>query len=287
MKDDLFHSIGLKITGDCNLSCPFCCEPKRTQPVFPLENFKKIIDVVSEYGTRRLCLTGGDPLKYPNLRGLVEHAHERGLDILLLTSDGQLLLKKLPDIYEFINSIRISVHGWEQDHDDIVRKKGAFKEVKQAIVEINRCNIPLFITTVVTRSNIETVDQIAEWCVANRVRKYFLFGLMQSGLGYEYAIRNGMVIPSCIKRKAENLSLKYKGSNIEFISYEYINPAECILIYGDGRLVIDPYFESDTYQYEIGNVFKDSRKQILDSFSSDPRNVEGHLKHVKMYGSGV
>ncbi len=72
-----FPTIGLKLTGKCNLNCKFCCEPQRDQPVYQLESFFKIIDLLkNDFGTNRICLTGGDPLLYKDIEHVASYAQE-------------------------------------------------------------------------------------------------------------------------------------------------------------------------------------------------------------------
>jgi hypothetical protein len=69
---------------------------------------------------------------------------------------------------------------------------------------------------------------------------------------------------------------------MEIVYYEYKNSADCVLVYGDGRVVIDPYPHNDSFQLEIGNLFSDDRVAILNNFNKDPINFQGHCKHLSI-----
>ncbi len=278
-----FPSIGLKLTGACRFGCPFCCEPDRTQDVSPIENFVSITNTLRKSGTKRLCLTGGDPLLYPNVGQLLKHTNSLGFYNLLLTTDGLLFVKGYSEIVRFLNAVRFSIHAMDYQHDEIVKHPGSFRATEDAIDCLANEEIPCFVTTVVTTLNIGAIFDIAEWCVYKKVKKYFLFGLMRSGLGKSFIDQYGEISPADISEIIAELQRRYSREQIEIIYYDYSNNAECILIYGDGRVVIDPYPNSQSFQLEIGNILSDTPGEILGRFFADPKNYEGYSKHLEMY----
>lgn len=282
-KVKFFPSVGLKLTGACRFACPFCCEPNRTQDVAPIENFISITNTLCQSGTRRLCLTGGEPMLYPNIVQLVKHTKSLGFYNLLLTTDGASLKKNHNEVLPFLNAVRFSVHAVDSLHDEIVRHPGSFLETEEAIDFLTKEEISCFVTTVVTPLNIDSISDIVEWCLYKSIKKYFLFGLMRSGLGNSFMNEHGEVSPADISEIIAELKRRYSREQIEIIYYDYSNNAECVLIYGDGRVVIDPYPNSQSFQLEIGNIFSDTPAEILDRFLIDPKNFEGYCQHLNMY----
>ncbi|MBA3035347.1 MAG: radical SAM protein, partial [Desulfobacterium sp.] len=88
---DFFPSVGLKLSGNCRFKCPFCCEPNRTQQVYPLNNFISIANILKKLGTRRLCFTGGDPLSHKDIGALLQYTKSLDFFNLLLTTDAKAL----------------------------------------------------------------------------------------------------------------------------------------------------------------------------------------------------
>jgi MoaA/NifB/PqqE/SkfB family radical SAM enzyme len=282
-----FPSIGLKLTGACRFGCPFCCEPDRSQDMAPIENFINLTNTLRQFGTRRLCFTGGDPLLYPGIGQLLKHTRSLGFYNLLLTTDGELLNKHRQEVLPFVNAVRFSVHAIHSQHDEIVGYRGSFVATEEAIDILSKEKIPSFVTTVVTSLNIDFIPDVAEWCLRKKVKKYFLFGLMRSGLGECFIEEHGEVSPAAISAIIAELKRKYSREQMEIIYYDYSNNAECILIYGDGRVVIDPYPDSKSFQLEIGNIFSGTRTEILGHFFQDPKNCEGYRRHLEMYNDAL
>jgi MoaA/NifB/PqqE/SkfB family radical SAM enzyme len=239
--------------------------------------------MLRRFGTRRLCLTGGDPLLYPDIRLLLKHTNALGFYNLLLTTDGGLLKTSYQDILPFLSAVRFSVHATDSRHDEIVGRPGSFIATEEAIDVLSRENIPCFITTVVTPLNINSISDIAEWCLRKNVEKYFLFGLMRSGLGENFQKEHGGVPSADVSTVVAELKRRYSNERMEIISYDYSHNAECILIYGNGRAVIDPYPDSPSFQLEIGNILSDTPAEIIGRFLQDPRNYDGYRGHLNMY----
>lgn len=280
---NFFPSIGLKLTNSCNYNCPFCCEPDKDRKLFPINNFKEITIKLRKYGTKRLCLTGGDPLLYPDIGQLLDHNKSLGFYNLLLTTNGSLLETKYMEVSPFINAVRFSVHAMTSKHNDIVGHSGAFDATSHAIDLLTKNNISCFVATVVTPLNVNDISDIAEWSFSKGITRYYLFALMKSGHGKRFIEANGAVPLEQISVILARLKSKYHNSKMEIIYYDYSHNAECILIYGDGKIVIDPYHKSSTFQLEIGNIFTDSQELIIEKFLNDKDNLDGHRIHLNKH----
>lgn len=278
-----FPSIGLKLTGACRLNCPFCCEPDRKQTVYDVNKFIKITKVLSELGAKRLCFTGGDPLLYPNIDQLLKHTKMLGFYNLLLTGDGTLLNKNHNKLFPYLDAVRFSIHAMESQHDKIVKQTGAFSDMEKALDILTEKKVPCFVTTVVSPLSFDSILDVAEWCIYKKIKTYFLFGLMRSGKGADFIEKVGEVPEADISKLICKLKQKYTDTQLEIIHYDYKKNAECILIYGDGKVVIDPYPTPPLFQLEIGNILFDTPAEIIHRFKQDPENHKGHYEHLKRY----
>jgi MoaA/NifB/PqqE/SkfB family radical SAM enzyme len=223
-------------------------------------------------------------LLYSDIYKLLKHTSSLGFYNLLLTTDGELLTKK-QKILPFLDAVRFSVHAISSKHDEIVGYPGSFMAIDKAIDLLNDKKTPAYVTTVVTPINVDYINDIADWCLIKKVKKYFLFGLMRSGLGNNFIKKYGNVLTKEIPKIASKLKKIIPQEQMEIICYEYRNNAECILIYGDGRVVIDPYLDSKSFQLDVGNVFSDTRDEILNRFNKDPKNSEGYRRHLKKFNN--
>ena len=122
-----------------------------------------------------------------------------------------------------------------------------------------------------------------EWCFANGVDKYFIFGLMKSGLGDNYIKKYGNVTEAEVQKKINDFNCSHPSKKMKVIYYDYLKNAECILVYGDGRVIIDPCIESATFQFELGNILTNTREQIIGRFRENPNNYPGYCEHLNKH----
>lgn len=277
---DFFPSVGLKLTGECRLQCPFCCEPNRTQSTYSIHEFMHIVNILHDHGTQRLCLTGGDPLLYPDLLSFVKYSHELGMKNLLLTSDGKLLKTVYHELLPYISAIRFSVHDIGRSHNEIVQSNYAFESIEDMMNILKGNEFPYYITTVITKYNQHKLADIARWCYDHGVDHWYLFGLMRSGKGKKFIEFNGDVDNDLVINSISEIKSEFKNK-MKIVHYDYQKSGECILIYGDGRVVIDPYPDHPTYQKEIGNILKDSISDIVEELKKDNDSYSGYCAHLK------
>ena len=116
IKPVTFH---LAPTDECNLSCDFCSVKDRGGNELTLEQCKMVIDTYAKLGAKSMELTGGgDPLMYPHLIEVIEHAKHRGLAIGLITNGIALNDYELSWTKD-LTWMRISLSGIDFDAEDI------------------------------------------------------------------------------------------------------------------------------------------------------------------------
>ena len=100
---------------------------------------------------------------------------------------------------------------------------------------------------------------------------------MKSGRGSSFAKTGGTVA----KNELEKIHKDLRGKYSERVAlYKYTNNAECILVYGDGRVMIDPYPTAPNHQLNIGNILSDAPDKIISNFLKDPENYKGYCRHL-------
>src|SRR5947209_18722627 len=92
-----FPSVALKVTTVCRLHCPFCCEPSRKDDA-TLKTLNQIIDLLLDNGTRRFCITGGEPVLVKELPAILEKLMRAGAHSVLSVADSEVFLRRYEDL---------------------------------------------------------------------------------------------------------------------------------------------------------------------------------------------
>ena len=96
-----FRNLRVSLTSACNYACTYCV-PKgkqlhRARNELTLEQFLCALDYLIEIaGIQKLRITGGEPLLSPQFDAFLLAAMQRSLADVSITTNGQLLLDKLP-----------------------------------------------------------------------------------------------------------------------------------------------------------------------------------------------
>ena len=178
-----------EVTRACDLRCVHCRAEAIVQR-HPLElNFKescKLIDQIREFGKPLFVLTGGDPLKRPDIYELIKYGDQKGLRVALTPSGTQLM--QPPVIAKFkqsgLSRLAVSLDGsCKEIHDTFRKVDGSFDWTVESIKEARRNDIPVQINTTVCKHNLKDVKAIAELLATLDICLWSVFFLVPTGRG--------------------------------------------------------------------------------------------------------
>lgn len=78
--------VSIALLGACNLDCIFCYVDGSRAGVWGMEDLLPVIDEAHTLGMRKIQLSGGEPLMYPDLGRLLGHLTGLSVEILLVTN---------------------------------------------------------------------------------------------------------------------------------------------------------------------------------------------------------
>lgn len=139
----------------CDGDCVYCNCPNRENPQLTTEEHLRIFDEFARLGTVRVKFLGGEPLLRDDLGELIEGVKSRGMRCAM-TTNGYLIPKRF-DWVRNLDEIIISIDGDERAHDAL-RGAGTWRKVMQGIEMCAAEGLDFFLTTVLTRSNLDQVD---------------------------------------------------------------------------------------------------------------------------------
>lgn len=153
------------ITNKCNGSCSYCFgkydERYKSEKDRELstDSILSIIDGLANIGTKRIGISGGEPLLKEDIGEIITHIKRKGINCGLNTN-GYLVPERIKDIRK-VDTITISLDGDRNVHE-FNRGKGTFDKVMEAIKVVKMLKIPLTVSTVITKDNMNSIGYVME-----------------------------------------------------------------------------------------------------------------------------
>jgi AdoMet-dependent heme synthase len=178
-----------EVTQACDLACVHCracAQPKRNPFELSTVEGKRLIDEIAQMEVPVFVLTGGDPIKRPDLFELIEHAQHRGVRVSLTPSATPLLTREV--IHQLKESglarLAVSLDGSHREvHDAFRGMAGSFDRTMDAITWANEVGLPVQINTTFSRRNVDDFDAIAALLESKQITLWSVFFLVPTGRG--------------------------------------------------------------------------------------------------------
>jgi len=178
-----------EVTQACDLSCfhcRACAQPLRDLRELTTTEGKRLINEVAELGSPIFVLTGGDPLKRPDIYELVEHAAQRGVRPSLTPSATPLLTRaSLATLKKRgLARLALSLDGSVAELHDVFRGvHGSWSRTLEAVRWAREVGLPVQINTTVTARNRGDLENIATLLEQLDVVLWSVFFLVPTGRG--------------------------------------------------------------------------------------------------------
>ena len=176
-------------TQACDLACVHCracAQPVRSVLELSTAEAKRLIDEVAALKAPVFVLTGGDPLKRPDIFELVEYASSHGVRISLTPSATPLLTKDAIARLKACGLARlaISLDGPTAEvHDAFRRVPGSYQWTLQAVRWAREIGLPVQINTTITRRNLQYLDSTIAMMEQLDIVLWSVFFLVPMGRG--------------------------------------------------------------------------------------------------------
>ncbi len=112
-----FKKIYVEITNKCNLSCSFCSKDNCEKKEMTVEEFKIILDKVSNYTESIYLHVKGEPLLHSHLEDILNICDAYNVKVCITTNGTLLKNKKSVLLNHNIKQINVSLHS-ENNYPD-------------------------------------------------------------------------------------------------------------------------------------------------------------------------
>jgi AdoMet-dependent heme synthase len=178
-----------EVTQACDLACVHCrasAQPDRHPMELSTAEGKLLIDQIAQMQVPVFVLTGGDPLKRPDLFELIGHARAKGVHVSLTPSATPLLTRETIVRLQQSGLARLAVSmdgATAATHDAFRGMSGSFERTLNAIRWANEIGLPVQINTTFSRRNVADIDAIVALMQTLKITLWSVFFLVPTGRG--------------------------------------------------------------------------------------------------------
>lgn len=180
-----------EVTRACALACLHCradAIPRRDPRELTTDEGRRLLDRVRAFGDPPplLVLTGGDPMRRPDLALLVRHAADAGLTVALTPSGTAAVTRaRLAELQQAgLSRVAVSLDGpTPETHDAFRRVRGSYAWTMRIIEATVDLGLPLQINSTVSRMTLPYLAEMGRRVSELPVTLWALFFLIQTGRG--------------------------------------------------------------------------------------------------------
>ncbi|MGH3693467.1 MAG: radical SAM protein [Pseudonocardiaceae bacterium] len=145
----------------CNLHCPHCLDDTSV-PELNKTDRGRIAGVLAAAGVLGVDISGGEPLLLRELPALAQRIAAAGHTVVSVTTNGWHLARRVEDLAQTVDAIRVSLDGADAASHDRLRGAGSFARAQDGIRTAVSAGIPLQIQMVLMASNHTATQQLVD-----------------------------------------------------------------------------------------------------------------------------
>ena len=166
--------IRISVTDRCDFRCVYCMSEDMTflpkKDLLTLEELDRLTSAFVRLGTRKVRITGGEPLVRKGVMQLFgslgRHLHGGGLDELTVTTNGSQLARHAGTLHDAgVRRINISLDTLDPEKFRAITRWGRWERVMEGIAAATQAGLAIKINAVAMKGvNEDEFDRMIRWC---------------------------------------------------------------------------------------------------------------------------
>ena len=162
----------VSLTDRCDFRCVYCMAEHMTflpkAEVLSLEEIEILCNAFIDLGTKKIRLTGGEPLVRKNVLTLIEKLGKKigsGLEELTITTNGSQLTRYSEQLFEYgIRRVNVSIDTLNPESFKKITRWGNLEKVLEGIRTANKAGIKIKINAVALKNvNEHELESMMKW----------------------------------------------------------------------------------------------------------------------------
>lgn len=216
-------SISWSVTSSCNSHCVFCCTDSINSASQYREadtkQVEKIVSALISCDVMRIIIGGGEPLARRDILDMLDIFKNMHFKPVIATNGILLSGKRLDKIAESCMNIQISFDTMKPALYQALRGVDQHATVVNNIREAVKTGVLTRVVTVLTSSNVDELEQIADFLGNAGVKQWFIFEMLPSGRGKKcydelHIVNNARIInlQNYVNQNYPNMGFWYWGN---------------------------------------------------------------------------
>jgi cyclic pyranopterin phosphate synthase len=231
-KDDFrINSLRISLISDCNENCFYCHNEgiaRSSRSNLRTGDILHTINLLREYGLKKIKLTGGEPFLYKELKELI-YSIKRFEDLkVLITTNGTLLKRRINDISPaVIDKISVSLDTLNKDQYTLITGKNLFNDVLCGLKLLRERGFNVEIDCLLLKNintSKENLKEVLEYCSDNNFDLQFI---ELSNSGHNDIYKKYYINPIKVLEAIDFDFRTEKFNDRKFIKYKNINVTLC------------------------------------------------------------
>jgi len=158
--------IQLQYNYMCNFKCKHCAIEifkQKNGRVLTIADVKRIADQADAMGLASICISGGEPLIFPDLKDVVDAIGPQRFVISMDTNGWMLSEEKIKWLVDIgVDRIHLSIDGLESNHNMFRGAKGSWKKCIDALAYCKKYGLGVIINIVATKSLVNSGELVKQ-----------------------------------------------------------------------------------------------------------------------------
>jgi radical SAM protein len=178
-----------EVTRACDLACVHCraeAVARRHALELTTDEGRRLLEQIREFGRPLVVLTGGDPIKRPDIYDFIAYGDQLGLRMTITPSGTPLMTAAVIDRLQAAGLARMAVSldgSTAAIHDAFRQVQGSFDWSVHMLRHARRIGLSTQVNTTVTRRNFDDFDRLCALMVDLGIDLWSVFFLVVTGRG--------------------------------------------------------------------------------------------------------